>query len=241
MKKNRMMRLASILMIAVLMTTCTISGTFAKYVTEASATDTARVAKWGVGITTSGALFSEQYKDEPIVAIDDATITVQVYEAASVEQNVVAPGTQNSDGLTFTLTGRPEVDVAVKVALDVTDIKLAAANDTYLDYTTGNDLMDTFDLAADYYPIVFTLKNGVGTELESGTLAEIETYLEALSKTYDSNTDLSKIATDTDGTYNLTWAWEFESGHDEADTFLGNESPLQTVEFGITITATQVN
>lgn len=45
MRKNRMMRAASALLVAVLMTTCTISGTFAKYVTSADSTDTARVAK----------------------------------------------------------------------------------------------------------------------------------------------------------------------------------------------------
>ena len=43
MKKNIMMRVASALLIAVLLTTCAISGTFAKYVSTASGSDTARV------------------------------------------------------------------------------------------------------------------------------------------------------------------------------------------------------
>ena len=54
MRKNKMMRAASALMVAVLLTTCTISGTFAKYVTTASGNDTARVAKWGVQIDMAG-------------------------------------------------------------------------------------------------------------------------------------------------------------------------------------------
>ena len=62
MKKNRMMRLASILLVATLMSTCTISGTFAKYVTTASGSDTARVAKWGVTVTANGALFDHVYE-----------------------------------------------------------------------------------------------------------------------------------------------------------------------------------
>ena len=51
MKRNKMMRIASVLLVAVLLSTCVISGTFAKYTTSNSATDSARVAKWGVIIT----------------------------------------------------------------------------------------------------------------------------------------------------------------------------------------------
>ena len=44
MKTNKMMRIASVLLVAVLLTTCVISGTFAKYTTTVSATSTANVA-----------------------------------------------------------------------------------------------------------------------------------------------------------------------------------------------------
>ena len=50
MKKNTMMRLAAVLLVGVLLTTSVIGGTFAKYTTSDDATDTARVAKWGVTI-----------------------------------------------------------------------------------------------------------------------------------------------------------------------------------------------
>ena len=43
MKKNVMMRVASALLVAVLLSTCTISGTFAKYVTTSSGNDNAEV------------------------------------------------------------------------------------------------------------------------------------------------------------------------------------------------------
>ena len=50
MKKNKMMRLASFLLIAVLVSTSAISGTYAKYTTSGFAEDQARVAKWGVTV-----------------------------------------------------------------------------------------------------------------------------------------------------------------------------------------------
>ena len=47
MRKNKMMRAASGLLVAVLLSTCAISGTFAKYTTSTESTDNARVAVWG--------------------------------------------------------------------------------------------------------------------------------------------------------------------------------------------------
>ncbi len=46
MKKNTMMRIASVLLVAVVLTTCAISGTFAKYTSEKEVSDSATVAKW---------------------------------------------------------------------------------------------------------------------------------------------------------------------------------------------------
>ena len=66
MKKNRMMRAASALLVAVLMTTCTISGTFAKYTTSATGSDAARVANWGFesdGVLALEDLFTDNYTD----------------------------------------------------------------------------------------------------------------------------------------------------------------------------------
>lgn len=237
MKKNRMMRLASVLLVCVLLTTSVISGTFAKYVTADSGSDSATVAKWGVTVTgIANTLFANTYAKDSETAI---TNTV------SATQDLVAPGTKNEQGVTFSLTGTPEV--AVNVKIEVTDaagtgapvdVKLVAG--TYNNPTGIGDA--EFILTEDYHPIEFTLKDG-STTLKTGTLAEIETYLEAanVNKDYAPGTDLSKIFGESGtGTYTLTWAWTF-NGNDAADTYLGNETTLQTVSLGIKITATQVD
>ena len=61
MKKNKMMRLASVLLVLTLLSTSVISGTFAKYITTDSANDSARVAKWGVVASVKGDLFGQTY------------------------------------------------------------------------------------------------------------------------------------------------------------------------------------
>lgn len=188
MKKNRMMRLASGLLVAVLITTSTISGTFAKYTTSDEALDSAKVAKWGVTVTTEGEdLFTNAY---------DGTVI-------STANDVVAPGTKNDTGVTFTITGTPEVSTAISVAFTAEkDVFLKAGS--YADMTTG-DTEDAFNFVGDAYrPVKFTLtKNGTPL-VTDGSIAAIETAL-TISETADPNDDLSAVY----GTYKLTWKWDF--------------------------------
>ena len=118
MRKNKMMRLASALLVAVLLSTCAISGTFAKYVTTASAADTARVAKWGVAINSVNAADNTFFKGE--YTTDDtkysATITNSVDSADGAD--VIAPGTKG-DWVNVSVSGTPEVAVKVEYAADL--------------------------------------------------------------------------------------------------------------------------
>ena len=265
MKKNVMMRVASIMLVLVLLTSSVISGTFAKYVTADDGDDEARVAKWGVVAMVEGELFNDSYKDGfTTYTINESgdTITVQ---ADTLDHNVVAPGTNSQDGMTFTLTGIPEVDTNVQIAIEVdSDVCLKAG--TYDDWTSGDDA-DKFTIGDDYYPVVFTLTNSTGGVLATGNLATIEAYLEGLSKVYDTNTNLATIddGDDTnaaiDGIYKLSWIWNFDGARtlngasftadqvDQADTYLGNvaanlitDANAETnISFEISISATQIN
>lgn len=259
MKKNKMMRLASVLLVCVLLTTSVISGTFAKYVTSDSAKDTARVAKFGVVVTASGSLYSNTYVDQ---AHNNTPGSENLTVKSIDDKNVVAPGTQSTAaGLSFAVTGQPEVKVQVTVAVADTwkDVFLKQKDDLP-DMTTGN-ANDKFNNTADYYPVKYTLtqtKNGSTTPLVSGgKLSAVETALEGLSKKYDANTDLANEV----GTLNLTWAWDFDDSgkgtNDKQDTLLGDLAagttltPTTTLASGtdynltssieISITVTQVD
>lgn len=254
MKKNVMMRLASFLLVAVLISTSAISGTYAKYVTEAEGKEAARVAKWGVKVGVKGfdnvndGLFSKTY------AADSATSITTTVEA---EDKVVAPGTKNANGVSFTLTGTPEV--AVKIDFVVKSSKSDKAIDVvlpageYTDWTesVNGEYKNTYT-AAEYHPVVFTLidNDSPKVPLKVGTLAEIEAYLEAKTGEYEPNADLSKIfAANGSGNYTLTWEWAFETGHDKEDTTLGNiaagttslQSASTALDIAVSITATQID
>lgn len=115
MKKNVMMRVASALLVAVLMTTCAISGTFAKYTTTASGRDSARVAKWGFN---TDSITVDLFDDVYGTTVDSAD-----------GKKVVAPGTTSFATIDFTPAGgTPEVSYTfdVNVALGTADAALVA-------------------------------------------------------------------------------------------------------------------
>ena len=242
MKKNLMMRIAAVLMVCVLATTCGISGTFAKYVTSAETSDTARVAKWGVMLTVSGdGIFSEEYEAGNKTVI------------SSNHDKLVAPGTKNETGITFTLKGQPEVAFQVKVGLGTTkDVFLEAG--TYTDYTQLVKQADgsyayskTFTTDKVYNPVVFTLTHKYGAEAysikgavttETGatwapaeaegnmTVETVTGTLEQINKVLANLTaNMTKVNPNyvLDDTFTLTWAWAFgDPANNAADTLLGN-------------------
>lgn len=239
------------LLVLTLMTSCFVGGTFAKYTTSGHISDTARVAKWGVTITTSGSIFKNQYENDPVVENDKDgnPIAMTVVNGSSDGKNLVAPGTASTSELVFTVGGTPEVAVNVDIQLNVNSMVYLAAG-TYDDYTTATETSDTFTLSNTYQPLVFTLTNGTGTTLATGTIEQIKSYLvSTINGNYAPNTDLATELADpnADGTYKLSWAWAFEQNatYNKADTYLGNvaagladpnASVEADVEFVITVT-----
>lgn len=237
MKKNKMMRVASFLLVAVLLSTSVISGTFAKYVVTDSAEDVARVAKFGVNVIASGALFDDTYltgtSNPGAAGAAATTLTVvsntadETIKGVNNKDKVAAPGTKNDTGLSIAVTGIPEVDTKLVLdytAADVKDIFLKA--NSYLDLTTGA-ADDGFKLDADYEPITYTVKI-TGSEFAAynagKTYTKLETLLSELKtalndKTFKANDDLGAKV----GTITITWEWGFGStDNDKQDTVLGD-------------------
>ena len=240
MKKNRMMRVASALLVAVLLSTCAISGTFAKYVTSDSGSDTARVAKFGVTVTAAGSLYGKDYVD---FATGNTPGSTNLTVVSSDTDKLVAPGTESLDnGMTFTVSGKPEVKVQVTVDVNddtLKDVFLAQKNGLP-DMTTGN-ASDTFDNGAAYYPVKYTLSRttttGTTTLVDGDNLAAVKTALEDLTEIYDANTDLAAQI----GTLKLTWAWDFDANgagtYDKQDTLLGDLAANTPLAPATTLTA----
>lgn len=213
-KKHWTLRAAGLLFALVLITSCFVGGTFAKYVTSKSASDIARVARFGVEITAEDhTAFKTTYTtDATGLSIDTNTVI------SGDGEKVVAPGTGEDNAATLSITGKPEVAVHVELTMSGMDVFLEAGEHPDL---TATSPTAKFTLNDRYYPVVFTLKKG-STELASGTISKINAYLATLPKNYDAGTDLSTVF----GTYTLSWEWAFgdtaiPTTTDKADTLLG--------------------
>ena len=236
MKKNKALRLASVLMMACLLTTCVISGTFAKYVTSKEGSDTARVAKWGVEITTTGQ-FVETYATDNNDVKDMFTNSVVSVAAEDnwVKDAVLAPGTKGSM-LSVALAGKPEVAVAVTY-----DAELYLENWT-VNLNDGHG--ETY-----YCPIVITVSDGTTEKTFDGNdttkyadakalEAAVEKAIEDCKVNLHPKTDLSTVATPV-----VTWSWAFSTGddNDKKDTALGDADTAATITLSITTTLTQID
>lgn len=235
-KKNVLMRSAGLLLVLVLVTSCFVGSTFAKYTVGGKGENTARVAKFGVTVTAKGDMFAKEY------ATDDQTVVRTIAKSVASTENVVAPGTENKDFVAATITGTPEVAVRVSYKLDADTLTI-----------DGWNLAD----GSFYCPLVFKIKatdgtNTVisGTEFTSAALmkAELVKAVAAYTKDYAPGTNLSGQGADT---LSISWEWPFETGTDTEkpannvkDTYLGNqaaEGHAATVSLTLATTVTQID
>ncbi len=218
--KNRFMRAAMLILALVLVSTCAVGGTFAKYQTTGNDSESARVAKWGVEIENNNFdLFNTKYD------IAEANTAVGQY-SVSAEAEVVAPGTTGT--LTsLSVSGTPEVAVSVTYDAELTLANWAVENNAY------------------YCPIVITVggENGTsfkGSDYESMTTFEaaVEAEIEKCTADYAPNTALTNVAAPV-----VSWSWAYGTEYAN-DTYLGDQAAnnnAATIALTITATITQID
>ncbi len=239
-KNNRTMRAAVLLLALVLITSCFVGGTFAKYVTSNQAADYARVAKWGVTVTAheTGDVFAKKY--DAVAGKPDTVI-------AGDEYKVIAPGTKKDNAALVTLSGQPEV--AVNVTYSAEHFSL-----------TGKWLGDANTF---YCPLIIKVTGKVGDTVKTETIncapmtsaddvkTAVQTAVAACSATYEPNTNLSTAAVANEG-LKISWEWPFEGTDnlgqtDEKDTYLGNQAAtaagldIPAIHIPVTATVTQID
>ena len=228
MTKNKAMRLGSVMLVLALLTTCAISGTFAKYTASSVTNDTARVAYWGFSNpeTTTLNLFKDTYSNAKSGGTVDEV------------SNIVAPGTSNTADLKFnyatsTTITAPEVNYTFNVEATNT------GDTTFLDDAAGFN---------------WTLKIGNDTETTYDKTADLLTALNALSvaDTIEAGNLPSTVFEGTTAkTVTIGWKWDYTdttsaeatATRDADDTDLGNatDANLQNVKLNIKVTATQTS
>jgi hypothetical protein len=127
MKRKKITRVAAVMFALTLVSTSIIGGTFAKYTTTGNASETARVAKFGVTVSASGNLFADTYIKDANTPGNSNDTTQTLTVKSNANDNVVAPGTKNSgNGLNLSISGTPEVDTELTATITAQDIFLDA-------------------------------------------------------------------------------------------------------------------
>lgn len=231
-RKNHTLKLAGILLALVLVTSCFVGGTFAKYVTKGTGSDSARVAKFGVTVTANGSTFAEEY------ATNDETVeTIARSVVSSERKKVVAPGTKG-DMVSMTLSGSAEVVVKVT-------------------YKATVDLGEKWVADGVYYcPLVIKVNdkeiNGLDYETAADFAAAVKAEIDGYTKNYVANTNFDdQAAGHKNDSLKVSWRWNFEATHfakgdqtDEKDTILGNAAAngnAAEISLQVVTTVTQID
>ena len=211
MKKNAMLKIAAILMVAVLLTTCAISSTFAKYVASGSDSTEARVAKWGVSVDseifTTAPLFAKEYGESG------------KHVLASNNDLLVAPGTKQSISVDSVVDGTPEVSGKVVVTAS---------------FTLGDGWVDGD--GAFYCPLVITAGGDSVKFTEKGTKSVEKTFTFEPNEALD-----DKVTFDVawEWAFTDTTDEDATAERDAKDTWLADHgTPTITVDLTIAIEQT---
>lgn len=231
MKKNKVMRFASVVLVMTLLSTCMVGGTFAKYTTTATGSDTARVAKWGFTEAASLSL-DDLFKNVYAHKVDSAKNSVK-----SETSDVIAPGTQGSDTFGFTYAGgvanAPEVAYTFSVSTAGSACADDIKNNSNIKWRLDTGAWGTWD---DLLNAIEALDGATGNTSKDYEPGELPAAFNAAGA----------------NTHTVEWKWAFDvndditgfdaSDVDATDTFMGNGSvDALAVTLKITVTATQID
>lgn len=212
--KKRTMVLGG-LIAAVAITGYSVSGTYAKYISEVGVTDQARVAQWFLNEENDAALFGEMYgADGKIVeAASSAIVKSSINNTIS---NVIAPGTKGE--YAFKLSGTSEVNYELSSVISANNtVKYPVTNTDDISGLSSKNLLDATNC---YSPLRFKLYEGENSA--SGTLVTLAEVngrtdtLEAVVKylgdeVYGASGTVKKYEAGAAAlkAYTITWEWAY--------------------------------
>lgn len=230
------MRVAGLLLALVLVTSCFVGGTFAKYTTANYGTDNARVAKFGVTVHGDSDMFDPTYKtdDTSVTAITNSVVAFN-------DNNLVAPDTKKDNCLTASVTGTSEVAVKVEYVATMT-----------LNGKWEGDNKGTF-----YCPLIIKVND---TAIKGTDYTDKDAFIKAVTEAVSSHNaqyaPKTNLANETNDKLSISWEWPFEVkgadgtadyATDLKDTYLGDlaanaaDGDMPKIDLGLHLTVTQID
>ena len=140
-RSSMMVRLVAVLAVTMMFTMCFVGGTFAKYTSSATGTDSATVAKWSFKVGETDIATTNTFAFDLFKTIKDSDGIKDETEMNPVDGSIIAPGTQGSFDLVLTnasqVTAQYAIDYTVTNNNDI-PVKFSVDGGT----TWTNDLAD---------------------------------------------------------------------------------------------------
>lgn len=221
MRKDVLVRLAGLAIMLTLISSALVSGTYAKYASAVSGSDTVRVAK-----------FAFNLKDKTGAVVGSQSVGAATFDIFSTTDDglydngqggtFIAPGTTGSFGLT--LENLSEVDVTASFEFEETN-----AGNVPIYYTIGED-------SQRYSSVLTGLYTG-------GEYADMDAFEAAMAAEIGVLEATNGTVANTK-TVTVNWTWAFESAgaeqSDETDTALG-VGGTATVRLDVKVNVEQSN
>jgi hypothetical protein len=224
--KNRVFRIAALLLVLSLISAVMISGTFAKYTSEYSGQDTALVARWSLDVKGGGEKFADGTENPATLDLFSHLYNVNIVEDAGTDK-IIAPGVDGE--FVLSVTNNSDVAAGVEFGFEATGAEVP------MEYSLDSD-----------FSTLYTTLNGETSSLA----AAINTPSEGTS-VFAALPAAPLMGDPTTKTLTVYWRWPFERDtgddlitNDKADTALGEDSAEGSSRIGytlkITATATQL-
>ena len=119
-RSSMMVRLVAVLAVTMMFTMCFVGGTFAKYTSSATGTNSTTVAKWDIRVNGSEIATSNRFTFDLFQTITDSDLSNAETDIAPADGSIIAPGTSG------------KFSIAIQ--------NLSQVNATYsIDYTVTNN------------------------------------------------------------------------------------------------------
>ena len=115
-RSSMMVRLVAVLAVVMMFTMCFVGGTFAKYTSSATGTDSATVAKWDIKVGGTNIATNDTFTFDLFKTIKDSNGTADETDMSPVDGTIIAPGTRGS----FDIVIKNDSQVNATYAIDYT-------------------------------------------------------------------------------------------------------------------------
>lgn len=146
-KRSIMIRVMAVLSVVMMFTICFVGGTFARYTSSGSGSDSARVAKWDIRVNGSEIATSDTFTFELFQTITDSDLTSAETDIAPADGSIIAPGTSGKFSIAIQNLSQVNATYAIDYTVTNTDNIPVEFSTNGTDWKTNINDLDVTNVA----------------------------------------------------------------------------------------------